>query len=148
VVARVLVDPVVAGAHVLAVQEPQDALPEGTAALAADDLELAGLALRGVVHGAFEGGVDELTLVVDGVEVEGQLPGRHAVPTCRSVFWPTPRVGRNGARYSLSADWPPQASGAGTAVPRRRDEVGEIDRVLRMLRLKTSPLLEGESLRA
>src|SRR5699024_11043227 len=54
----ILLDPVVAGLDVLAVQEPQHPLLELTAALAGDDLDGPGAGALGLVDDLLEGAVD------------------------------------------------------------------------------------------
>src|SRR5699024_7714477 len=66
----ILLDPVVAGLDVLAVQEPQHPLLELTAALAGDDLDGPGAGALGLVDDLLEGAVDVPGAVVDVVQVQ------------------------------------------------------------------------------
>src|SRR3954447_1608621 len=72
-VVRILLDPVVEGLHILAVQEAQDSLLELARALPGDDLDERCLLRDGLGHDRGERVFDLVPAVVDVVQVELEL---------------------------------------------------------------------------
>src|SRR5580692_2615282 len=80
-VLRVLLDPVVLGLDVLALQEPQDVLLELARPFARDDLDQRRLLFRRLVENRLQRAVDVLAAVVNVVQVKLEL--HSSVPNWR-----------------------------------------------------------------
>src|SRR4051794_39521178 len=105
-VVRILLDPVVEGLHILAVQEAQDSLLELARALPGDDLDERCLLRDGLGHDRGERVFDLVPAVVDVVQVELELHGAHRPPLVGV------EPGRHASRRSMTTKAAPIAAAA------------------------------------